>query len=264
MSPDNVVTAPAGRTGRAMEETTVTAQPLPATRLLDDVAAPTPRPAVLGRRTAVAALLVGATLNLAEALLGRALGLGESTEQTLEVVSARPALAATTLAVGTLAVPFLLLGLVAMAQLIRPRMPKLGTAAAVSGFIGALGFLGLHAVSIVDAAAAEQPDRAAMRALIQDAQSSPLALLVLVPFLIAMPLSVLLSSIGMLRTRVVHWWIPAVLVLFLVLDFGQFPTGPVDPHWLFVAAAVGVAAAIARRTDREWWLGTDHTTVAKY
>ena len=44
--------------------------------------------------------------------------------------------------------------------------------------------------------------------------------------------------------------------MFLVLDFGQFPTGPVDPHWLFVAAAVGVAAAIARRTDREWWLGT--------
>ncbi len=154
---------------------------------------------------------------------------------------------------------FLLLGLVAMAQLIKPRMPRLGTAAALSGFIGALGFLGLHAVSIVDAAAAQQPDRAAMVALLQDTQSSPLALLVLVPFLIAMPLSVLLSSIGFLRTRVVHRWIPAALLLFLVLDFGQFPTGPVDPHWLFVAAAVGVAAAIARRTDRQWWLGDDTT-----
>jgi hypothetical protein len=259
MSPDNVVTAPAGRTGRAMEETTVTAQSLPATRLLDDVAAPTPRPAVLGRRTAVAALLVGATLNLAEALLGRVVGVGGSPEQTLDAVAARPGLAATTLAVGTLAVPFLLLGLVAMAQLIKPRMPRLGTAAAVSGFVGALGFLGLHAVSIVDAAAAEQPDRAAMLTLLQDVQSSPLALLVLVPFLIGMPLSVLLSSIGMFRTRAVHRWIPAVLVLFLVLDFGQFPTGPVDPHWLFVAAAFGVAAAIARRTDREWWLGTADT-----
>ena len=233
----------------------MTAQPLPAVRPLDDVAAPTPRPAVLGRRTAVAALLVGAALNLAEALLGRALGLGESNEQTLEVVAESPGLAAATLAVGTLAVPFLLLGFVAMAQLIRPRMPRLGTAAAVSGFVGALGFLGLHAVSIVDAAAAEQPDRAAMLTLLQDVQSSPLALLVLVPFLIGIPLSLLLTSIGFLRTRVVHRWIPAALLVFLVLDFGQFPTGPVDPHWLFVAAAAGVAAAIARRTDREWWLG---------
>ncbi len=241
MSPENVITARAGRSGRAMKEIPVTAQPLPATRPLDDVAA----------------LLIGATLNLAEALLGRVVGVGESNEQTLDAVAARPGLAATTLAVGTLAVPFLLLGLVAMAQLIRPRMPKLGTAAAVAGFVGALGFLGLHAVSIVDAAAAEQPDRAAMLTLLQDAQSSPLALLVLVPFLIAMPLSVLLSSIGFLRTRVVHWWIPATLLLFLVLDFGRFPTGPVDPHWLFVAAAVGLAAAIAGRTDREWWLGAD-------
>ena len=129
----------------------------------------------------------------------------------------------------------------------------------VSGIIGALGFLGLHAVSMVDAAAAEQPDRAAMLDLIQDAQTSPLALLVLVPFLIATPLSVLLSSIGFLRTRVVHWWTPATLVLFLVLDFGQFPTGPIDPHWLFVAAAVGVAAAIARLSDRQWWLGSDNS-----
>jgi hypothetical protein len=234
----------------------VTAQPLPAVRPLGDVTAPTPRPAVLGRRTAVAALLIGATLNLTEALLGRYVGVGDSTEQTLEVVAARPGLAAASLAVGTLAVPFLLLGFVAMAQLIKPRMPKLGTAAAVSGFSGALGFLGLHAVSIVDAAAAEQPDRAAMLALIQDVQSSPLALLVLVPFLIGIPLSLLLSSIGFLRTRVVHWWIPATLLLFLVLDFGQFPTGPVDPHWLFVAAAAGAAVAIARRSDEQWWRGT--------
>lgn len=233
----------------------MTAQPLPATRPLDDVAIP--RPAVLGRRTAVATLAIGASLNLAEALLGRVVGVGESNEQTLDAVAENPGLAATTLAVGTIAVPFLLLALVAMAQLIKPRMPRLGTAAAVSGFIGALGFLGLHAVSIVDAAAAEQPDRAAMLALIQDVQSSPLALLVLVPFLIGMPLSLLLSSIGMLRTRVVHWWIPAALLVFLVLDFGQFPTGPVDPHWLFVAAAFGVAAAVARRTDRQWWLGSD-------
>ena len=217
---------------------------------------PAPRPAPIGRRAAVACLLVGATLNLAEALLGRAAGVGGSTEATLDAVVARPGLTSATLVAGTLAIPFLLLGLVAMAQLVRPRMPRLGTAAAVSGFVGSLGFLGLHAVSIVDATAAGQPDRAAMLALIEETQSSPLALLVLLPFLVAMPLSVLLSSIGMLRTRVVHRWIPVALLVFLVLDFGQFPTGPVDPHWLFVAAAAGAAVAIARRSDEQWWRGT--------
>lgn len=219
-------------------------------------ARPVPRPAPIGRRAAVACLVVGATLNLAEALLGRAAGVGESTEATLDAVAARPGLTSATLVAGTVAIPFLLLGLVAMAQLVRPRMPRLGAAAAVLGFVGSLGFLGLHAVSIVDAAAAGQPDRGAMLALIEDVQSSPLALLVLLPFLVGMPLSVLLTSIGMLRTRVVARWIPVTLLVFLVLDFGQFPTGPVDPHWLFVAAAAGTAVAIARRSDEQWWRGT--------
>ena len=222
-------------------------------------ARPVPRPAPIGRRAAVACLVVGATLNLAEALLGRVVGVGESPEATLDAVAARPGLASATLVAGTLAIPFLMLGLVAMAHLVRPRMPRLGAAAAVLGFIGALGFLGLHAVSIVDAAAAGQPDRAAMLALIEDVQSSPLALLVLLPFLVGIPLSLLLTSIGMLRTRVVARWIPVTLLVFLVLDFGQFPTGPVDPHWLFVAAAVGVAAAVARRSDEQWWRGTVDT-----
>jgi hypothetical protein len=240
-----------------MEVLPVTAQHLPTSRLDDDATVPTPRPAVIGRRAAVAALLIGATLNLAEALIGRVVGVGGTVEGSLDAVAARPTLAAIGLTLGTIAVPFLLLALVAMAQLIRPRMPKLGTAATVLGFVGALGFLGIHAVSIVDAAAVDQPDRGAMVALLEDAQTSPLALLVLVPFLIGMPGSVLLSSIGFLRTRVVHWWIPATLILFLVLDFGPLATGPVDPHWLFLAASVGLAVAIARRTDHQWWTGAE-------
>jgi hypothetical protein len=94
-----------------------------------------------------------------------------------------------------------------------------------------------------------------MVALIESAQSSSLGLLIVLPFMLGLVGSVLLTSIGYLRTRVVPIWIPVVLLLFLVLDFGGFPTGPVDPHWLFVAASLGVAVAVARRTDRQWWLG---------
>lgn len=214
-----------------------------------------PRPAPIGRRLAVGALVVGSALNLAEALVGRVVGQGGSVAGSLEAWAARPTLAAIGLLVGTVAVPFLILALVAMAQLIRPRMPRLGATAMGLGFVGGLGFLGIHAVSIVDRAAVDQPDRGAMVALLESAQSSPLALMILVPFLLGMAGSVLLTSIGYLRTRVVPIWIPVVLLLFLVLDFGSFPTGPVDPHWLFVAASLGVAAAVVRRTDRQWWLG---------
>ena len=216
---------------------------------------PVLRPAPLGRHAAVACLIIGATLNLAEALIGRVVGQSSSVAGSLDAWAARPALATTGLIAGTLAVPFLLLGLVAMAQLVRPHMPRLGATAMVLGYAGGLGFLGMHAVGIVDRAAIDQPDREAMVGLLESAQSSTLGLLILVPFLLGMAGSVLLTSIGYLRSRVVPVWIPVVLLAFVVLDFGQFPTGPVDPHWLFVAASFGLAGTIARRTDRQWWLG---------
>ena len=214
-----------------------------------------PRPVPIGRRVAVAALTVGAVLNLAEALIGRIVGQSASVEGSLEAYAANPTLAAIGLTVGTIAVPLLLLALVAMAQLFRPRMPRLGTTAMVLALVGALGFFGIHAVSVYDYAAVDQPDREAMVTLIESAQNSGLALLVVLPFMLGMAGSVLLSSIGLLRTRVVPLWIPIVLLAFLVLDFGGFPTGPVDPHWLFVAASIGLAVTIAQRTDRQWWTG---------
>ena len=74
-------------------------------------------------------------------------------------------------------VPSMLLGFVAMAPLVRQRMPRLGTTAMLLGYVGSLGFLGIHAVSIHEHAAVDQPDRAAMAALIGSAQNSPLAVL---------------------------------------------------------------------------------------
>ena len=216
---------------------------------------PVPRPAPIGRRTAVVALIVGAVLNLTEALINRVIGQGTTVESSLEAWAAHPTLGAIGLALGTIAVPFMLLAFVAMAQLFRPRMPKLGTTAMILGFVGSLGFLGIHAVGVIEHAAAGEPDRQAMVAVIDAAQNSPLAVLIVAPFLLGLVGSVLLTSIGYLRTRVVAIWIPVVLLAFLVLDFGGFPTGPVDPHWLFVAASLGLAVTVAKRTDRQWWTG---------
>ena len=255
MSADTVFPSPGGTDspGEGVD-TPMTAQPV-ATLNGSTRDVPVPRPAPFGRRTAVVALTVGATLNLTEALIGRIVGQNQSVAESMDAWAAQPALATTGLIAGTLAVPFMLLGLVAMAQLFRPRMPRLGTSAMVLGYAGTLGFLGIHAASIVDRVALDQPDRAAMVALLEAVQSSPLGLLIVVPFLLGMAGSILLTSIGYLRTRVVPIWIPVVLLVFLVLDFGQFPTGPVDPHWLFLGASLGLAVTVAKRTDREWWTG---------
>lgn len=234
----------------------MTAEPLsPALSETATREAPTPRPAVIGRRTAIVCLVVGSALNLGEALIGRMVGQDYSVAGTLEGWEQRPTLASIGLAVGTISVPFLLLAIVAMAQLVRPHMPRLGAVATFLGYVGGLGFFGIHAVSIIDRAAVDQPDRAAMVALIESAQSSSLGLLIVMPFMLGLMGAVLLVSIGFLRTRAVPVWIPVVLLAFLALDFGPFSTGPVDPHWLFVAASFGLAVTVARRSDRQWWTG---------
>ncbi|RZU32451.1 DUF4386 family protein [Blastococcus saxobsidens] len=234
----------------------MTAEPLtPAPPATGPGRLPVPRPAPIGRRTAVVCLVVGSALNLAEALIGRVVGQNGSVAGSLEAWEQQPTLASIGLAVGTIAVPFLLLAIVAMAQLVRPHMPRLGAVAAFLGYVGGLGFLGIHAVSIIDRAAVDQPDRQAMVSLIESAQSSPLAILILAPFMLGLMGAVLLVSIGFLRTRAVPVWIPVLLLVFLVLDFGPFSTGPVDPHWLFVAASFGLAGSVAQRSDRQWWTG---------
>ncbi|MGY1913979.1 hypothetical protein [Blastococcus sp. SYSU DS0973] len=239
----------------------MTAEPVPstadATRATTHAAEepPAARSAPFGRRTAIVCLTVGATLNLVEAITGRLVGGNESVAAWFDAWAAHPTLATVGLTAGTLAVPFLLLGFVAMAQLIRPRMPRLGTTVAFLCYIGGLGFYGMHGLMVMQYVALDHPDRAAMVSLVEQVQSSPMSILVLLPFLIGIPLGVLLAGVGFFRTRAVPRWVAAALILFIVVDFSPISTGPVDPHWLFLAASLGVAFTVARMSDREWWTG---------
>ena len=36
-------------------------------------------------------------------------------------------------------------------------------------------------------------------------------------------------------------------LVFIVVDFTVGPLGPVDPHWLYLAGAVGIGAHLLRR-----------------
>jgi hypothetical protein len=47
-------------------------------------------------------------------------------------------------------------------------------------------------------------------------------------------------------------WVPVALLAFIVIDFGTGPVGPIDPHWLFLAAAIGVAHRVLKASDAVW------------
>jgi hypothetical protein len=215
----------------------------------------TVRTVPFGRKAAVAGLVVGSVLNLAEALLAQALGdKPESSEERLQVIAENTTLYGVRTVVGTLAVPFLLLALLSAARLLAPRARRTAGAAAALVTAGMWGFLGLHLLMLNDIALATGGDLAGDAAVLDRLQENPwVGVLVILPFLVGTALGLLLLVVGLLRTGAVARWIPAVWGLFLVLDFGvQSGVGPVDPHWLFVAGAFGLAAHVRRTSDREW------------
>ncbi len=194
-------------------------------------------------RVGPTALVVGAVGNLASAvltpLLGeRPVGLAEQ----VAGVADRPVAFAAIMGVGALAVPPLAVGLVWAARLLRRRMPRTATAAAGLLVAGMWGLFAVHLLALAQLVAALSADRAGAVAALTALESSPiLPVLVFVPFLAGCVLGIATLASGLLRTGVVARWIPVCLLAFLVLDFGVGRVGPVDPHWLFVAGAVGLA-----------------------
>lgn len=212
-------------------------------------------PAV-GRRTAIVCLVAGSGLNLTEAILGGVLGEGGDNAEMMADIAASPALAAAGLAAGTIAVPLMLVAFWAMAQLFAATLPRLAQALRVLSLVGTFGFFGLHAIFVLMHVAALQDDRGAMVGLFDTGERSEFVFaLVVAPFLLGMTVSVLLAVVGLWRARTVPRGIPALMLAFVVLDFGPFSTGPVDPHWLWFAAGVWLAVQVARLDDTQWRQG---------
>ncbi|MGY1770280.1 hypothetical protein [Blastococcus sp. SYSU D00813] len=229
-----------------MTSTTHPIRPLPA----PPASAPSALP---GRRLAVAGLVVGAVLNTAEAVLLQFLP-----ERPAELVDQLPLVAdhlplfGTRLVVGTLAIPFMVIAFLAAARVLATRARRTAAVAGTLLAAGMWGFVGIHLLGLlqVPASAAEEP--AAAAALLADVESHPLFLLLfLLPFLAGSALGMVVLTVGLLVTRVVPRWIAAAWLVFVLLDFSVGAVGPVDPHWLWLAGALGLAGHLARapRTD---------------
>ena len=223
------------------------------TALLDTPTAPAPvtRPAVLGPlgRLGAVALVAGAALNTGQAVLARALGRTETNAERLAGVDAHPVGTLIMIFGGMLGVVLLLIGFQAVARALRESAPRAARTGGALTFVGALGFFGVHVLMLLSYAAAGFEDRAAAVALLDHIGASPLGLVLLVPFLLGMFGGALALTIGLFRTSGVPRWVPACWALFLPLDLLAAKATPVDPHWLFLAGAVGIALT-ARRAQK--------------
>ncbi len=206
---------------------------------------------VVGRRLAATALIAGAALNTAEAVLtGAVLGGRErTTEQEVAAAFAHPGATTAIAVLGLVSVPALLIAFQAMAHIVRGRQPRLGAVAAALTFVGTLGFLGMHAVGLTSSilVGAGPQHTEAIIAL----REAPLGLVVVVPFLIGMFGGMALLTAGLAAQGVTRW-IAGAFGLFLVLDLAVGAVGPVDPHWLFLAGSVALAALVLRAGDEGW------------
>ncbi|GAB7191900.1 hypothetical protein NUM3379_26080 [Kineococcus sp. NUM-3379] len=208
----------------------------------------------VGRRLAVVGLVGGAVLNTTEAVLGQFLpARPETVLESLRLVGEHPVLFGTRAVLGTLAVPLMAVGFLAAARLLLTRAPRTAVAAGALLLAGMWGFLGMHVVMLLELPASASRDLPAAAAVLEQVQSSPvLGALFLVPFLAGCVLGMLVLTAGMLRTGGVPRWIPATWLVFLVVDFTVGAVGPVDPHWLFLAGALGLAHHVLRAGDAAW------------
>ena len=195
------------------------------------------RPARLGP----IALVAGAALNTAQAVLLRAIGTGDAPAAQLADADAHPGAVLTMILLGLLGVVLLVVGLQHTARLVRPHAPRTARVGAVLTFVGTLGFLGMHALMLVTYALAGMDDRSAALAVLEHLETAPVLLVLVAPFLLGMFGGVAALTVGLLRSSGVPRWVPACWALFLPLDLFAAGATPVDPHWLFLAGAVGVA-----------------------
>ena len=213
--------------------------------------APAVRGPVVGRRLAAAALVVGAALNTAEAVLTWAVlgGRGRTTEEEIAAAFAHPGATTAIAVLGLASVPALLIGFQAMAHVVRGRLPRLGTVAAALAFVGTLGFLGMQSLGLASAVLLNAGPQ--HTGAITTLREAPLGLVVIAPFLIGMFGGLALLTAGLAAQRATRW-IAGAFGLFLVLDLAVGAVGPVDPHWLFLAGSAGLAALVLRAGDDGW------------
>jgi hypothetical protein len=208
-----------------------------------------------GAKLAAAGLVLGAGGNTLQPLLGKlAGGRPDEVAEQIQFATQHEALATALCLSGTLAVPFMAIGFVAAAHLLARRAHKTGIVAGTLLVLGMFGFMAVQTAELIQLTAMLDPDGAAAATYLDGMDSNPLlAGLFGAPFTLGCVFGMLTLTIGLLvKGCGVARWIPASWLLFILLDFSIGGVGPVDPHWLYFAGALGLAHHITRDGARAW------------
>jgi hypothetical protein len=212
-------------------------------------AAPARRGSHIGPRLAAVSLVLGAGLNTAQAVLAQ-LGGGRPDTVAEQIVFAndKTVLFLTMCVVGTVAVPFMALGFVAAAQELARRSRIVAHVAGTLLVLGMWGFLAVQTAELIQFTTMLDPEgQAAATYLDRLDESVVLNVVFGVWFLAGTVLGMLLLTIALLVRGGTPRWIPGAWLAFIVLDFSIGGVGPIDPHWLYFAGAVGLAIHLLRR-----------------
>ena len=198
-----------------------------------------------GAALAATALVLGAAGNTAQAVMTQLLGgRPETIDDMVTLATESPTLVTAMSVTGTVALPFMALGFVAAAHLLARQARRTGRIAGTLLVLGMWGFLGLQLTGLVqiralarrrgrtgrrDVDAGPAGGHAARRALRTAVHGRDRARHARADDRPARP------GAGVPR------WIPGVWLVFIVLDFTVGAVGPVDPHWLYLLGAVGLA-----------------------
>jgi len=209
----------------------------------------------LGAKIAAAGLVLGSVGNLGQSLLWSAYGGRPDTlEEQLAWAASHGTHFAATVIVGTLAVPFMAIGFYAACRLLARKARIAGIIAGSCLVIGMWGFQAIQVAETIQLAAmfdnGATADQAAM--WMGSMEESPLLLIFGVPFMLFAPIGLLVMTIASLIKRPFPRWIAGAWLLFVVLDFGFTMPVWLDPHWLYFAAAVGLAAHLLKDRARAW------------
>lgn len=209
-----------------------------------------------GAALAATALVAGAAGNTAQAVLTQVLGgRPETIKEQVALAADSPGLVTAMSVTGTVALPFMALGFVAAAHLLARRARRTGRVAGTLLVLGMWGFLGLQLTGLVQIRALLDGEAGLAAATwMQGLQSDTLlGVLFALPFFAGTVIGMLVLTIGLLVTGAgVPRWIPGVWLAFIVLDFTIGAVGPVDPHWLYLLGAVGLAFHVLKDGGDAW------------
>ncbi len=203
---------------------------------------------------------VGAALVVAAAVANGAESIGtrlllppkpEGTVEALQLVAEHRPTYAALVAVGTLAVPLMAAAFWTMTSVARERTPRLAMAARALLLAGMWGFLGMHVVLMsqvpLSAPGVQEAGAAALTAI---EGSALMGVVFMLPFLLGCSLGLLLLVVALWRSDLPRW-VPLTMLAFLIVDFGLQNSGPVDGHWLWIVASLGVARFLARPSSAD-------------